>query len=113
MMVISYLNSLHTFWSWKTRLSDDVAVAGHSRCGEAAVTAARLLDETPALGAEPYAVKAVISIAPTDGGGSNSELRESLEGSASAGFLGIYGSQDMDVNGDPAFGGNPPDPQKT
>jgi hypothetical protein len=113
MMMISYLNSLHTFWGWKTRLSDDVAFAGHSRGGEAAVTAARLLDETPALGAEPYAVKAVISIAPTDGGGSNSELRESLAGSASAGFLGIYGSQDMDVNGDPAFDGNPPDPQRT
>lgn len=114
LQMISYLNSMHTFWGWKNQLSAKVAFAGHSRGGEAAVTAARLLAETPALGAEAYDVKAVVSIAPTDGGGgTNSDPRESLTGSATEGFLGIYGSRDPDVNGDPAFEGSPTVPQRT
>ncbi|HEV8579201.1 MAG TPA: hypothetical protein VGX68_08965 [Thermoanaerobaculia bacterium] len=112
--MISYLNGMHTFWGWRTRLSDDVAFAGHSRGGEAAVTAARLLAETPALGAEPYDVEAVISIAPTDGGGGlEDDPRETLTGAATDGFLGLYGSQDIDVHGSPAFDGSPTEPQAT
>lgn len=112
--MISYLNSLHTFWSWRDRLSDRVAFAGHSRGGEAAVTAARLLADTPALGAEDYDVRAVISIAPTDGGGSSgTDPREILTGNATRGYLALYGSRDTDVTGSMAFQGQNLEPQKT
>ncbi len=114
LQMISYLNSMHTFWGWKTRLSDRVAFMGHSRGGEAAVTAARLLGDTPALGAEAYDVRAVISIAPTDGGGSSgSDPREVLTGDATRGYLAIYGSRDMDVTGSMAVGGQNLEPQRT
>ena len=114
LQMISYLNAMHAHWGWKTRLSDRVIFAGHSRGGEAAVTAARLLGDTPALGAEPYDVRAVVSIAPTDGGGTNgSDPRESLTGNATNGYLAIYGSLDVDVHGSPAVQGQNLEPQKT
>jgi hypothetical protein len=114
MQMISFLNSMHTFWHWDFRLSDDVTFAGHSRGGEAAVTAARLLADTPALGAEAYDVKAVLSIAPTDGGGLDGpDPRESLTGAATEGYLAIYGAHDSDVTGHMAVEGNPTEPQKT
>jgi hypothetical protein len=114
MQIISFLNSMHAFWHWNTRLSDDVAFAGHSRGGEAAVTAARLLAETPALGGEAYDVKAVLSIAPTDGGGQDGpDPREALTGAATEGYLAIYGGHDSDVTGHMAFEGSPTEPQKT
>jgi hypothetical protein len=112
--MISYLNSLHTFWSWRTRLSNRVAFAGHSRGGEAAVTAARLLGDSPSLGVEAYDVRAVISIAPTDGGGSSgSDPREVLTGNAARGYLALYGSHDSDVTGSMALQGTNLEPQKT
>lgn len=99
---ISFLNSLHAFWGWSHRLSNRVAFAGHSRGGEAALTAARLLDEDPGLGHEDYDVRAVISIAPTDGGGGDGSFpKENLLGRMAQGFLGIYGSRDPDVAGEP------------
>lgn len=114
LQMISYLNAMHAHWSWKARLSDRVVFMGHSRGGEAAVTAARLLGDTPALGAEAYAVRAVVSIAPTDGGGSSgSDPREVLTGDATRGYLAIYGSRDMDVTGSMAVGGQNLEPQKT
>lgn len=96
---ISYLNALHAFWSYGDRLTDDVAFAGHSRGGEAAITAARLLRDDPSLMHEPYDVEAVLSIAPTDGGGDGSDPREVLDGRMAEGFLQIYGSHDPDVRG--------------
>ena len=96
---ISYLNSMFRYWQWRGRLSGDVVFMGHSRGGEAALTAARLLDEDPTLGYRPYDVEAVVSIAPTDGGGDASDPRESLRGSAADSFLAIYGSKDPDVVG--------------
>ncbi len=114
LQMISYLNSMHTFWSWKTRLSDRVIFAGHSRGGEAAVTAARLLGDTPALGAEAYDVRAVVSIAPTDGGGLNgNDPHEFLTGNATNGYLAIYGSRDTDVHGSEAVGGQNLESQET
>jgi len=110
---ISYLNSLHTYWGFANRLSNKVAFAGHSRGGEGAVTAARLAEEQPGLTAENYDVQAVISIAPTDGGGSNgNDPRETLDGLMTDGFLGIYGSADTDVSGGEANLVNT-QPQKT
>jgi len=111
LQMISYLNSLHEFWGWSSRLSDDVAFAGHSRGGEAAVTAARLLGDTPALGDKPYDVRAVISIAPTDGGGVGGP-GEDLTGEATNGYLAIYGSRDMDVSGSESSISTP-DPDNT
>ncbi len=96
---ISYLNGLHTYWGWANRLSNKVAFAGHSRGGEAAITAARLLYEQPQLAAESFDVKAVVSIAPTDGGGDNSDPKENITGHWMDGFLTIYGSRDQDVIG--------------
>ena len=114
LQMISYLNSLNTFWNWQDRLSGRVAFAGHSRGGEAAVTAARLLGDTPALGAEDYDVRAVISIAPTDGGGlGGNDPREILTGDATRGYLAIYGSRDTDVTGSMALQGMNLVPQKT
>jgi hypothetical protein len=96
---ISYLNSMHRYWKFADRLSDDVAFMGHSRGGEAAVTAARLVYENPSWLYTPYDVDAVVSIAPTDGGGNNSDPRENLDGRMAGAFLGIYGSFDDDVTG--------------
>lgn len=96
---ISYLNSLYAFWGWSSRLSNKVVFSGHSRGGEAAVTAARLLDEQPSLMHVPYDVRAVIALAPTDGGPSNNLPRENLRGSMARSFLAIYGSHDPDVRG--------------
>ena len=98
---ISYANAMHAFWSHADRLSDDVVFMGHSRGGEAAVTAARLLAQQPALGHIAYDVEAVVSIAPTDGGGDNSDPKESLDGTMTRSFLAIYGSRDDDVRGIP------------
>lgn len=96
---ISYLNGMHAFWGWSARLTNDVAFAGHSRGGEAAATAARLLSEQPALAFTPYDVECVLSIAPTDGGGDGSDPKESLDGTMTRSFLAIYGSRDPDVRG--------------
>ncbi|HKX62122.1 MAG TPA: hypothetical protein VJS65_09765 [Verrucomicrobiae bacterium] len=98
---ISYLNSIHAFWNWRDRLSDDVVFAGHSRGGEAALTAARLLSQQPGLAHVPYAVKGVVSIAPTDGGGAGgNDPKEHLDGAMTRSFLAIYGSRDGDVIGE-------------
>ncbi len=111
--MISYLNAIHAFWPWKDRLSDEVVFMGHSRGGEAAVAAARLLAEE-GLGAEAYDVKAVISIAPTDGGGQDgNDPREELTGDATESFLALYGSRDKDVTGSEADVGMNLEPQKT
>lgn len=96
---ISYLNGMHAFWGYSNRLTDDVVFMGHSRGGEAAVTAARLLAEQPGLAHVPYDVEAVVSIAPTDGGGDNSDPKENLNGTMTRSFLAIYGSRDPDVRG--------------
>ncbi|MBL9079941.1 MAG: hypothetical protein JNL08_20775 [Planctomycetes bacterium] len=98
---ISYLNGMHAFWGYADRLTSDVVFVGHSRGGEAAVTAARLLAEQPALAHLPYDVEAVVSIAPTDGGGDGSDPKENLDGTMARGFLGLYGSRDPDVRGTP------------
>lgn len=99
---ISYLNSMYAFWGWKHRLSDNVAFVGHSRGGEGAITAARLLQENPGLGHQAYDVRAVVSIAPTDGGGQDGfSPKETINGLMTDSFLGIYGSRDPDVHGDP------------
>lgn len=96
---ISYLNAMHAFWGWKHRLSSKVIFMGHSRGGEAAITAARLLHEQPQLASESFDVRAIVSIAPTDGGGDNSDPKEDIIGAWADGFLGIYGSRDEDVRG--------------
>ena len=96
---ISFLNGMRTVWSLGGQLGNDVVFMGHSRGGEAAVTAARLLHEQPSLGHIAYDVEAVVSIAPTDGGGHISDPRESLTGAMAEGFLAIYGSHDPDVRG--------------
>jgi hypothetical protein len=96
---ISYLNGTHAFWQWRTRLNDDVAFSGHSRGGEAAVTAARLCATVPGIEHLAYDVKAVLPIAPTDGGGDNSDPKEVLDGTMARSFLGLYGTHDPDVRG--------------
>ncbi len=96
---ISYLNGMHAFWGYSGRLTNDVVFMGHSRGGEAAVAAARLLAQNPSWAHVPYDVEAVVSIAPTDGGGDDSDPKESLDGTMTRSFLAIYGSRDPDVRG--------------
>ncbi|MFN3241580.1 MAG: hypothetical protein ACE37K_08720 [Planctomycetota bacterium] len=96
---ISYLNAMHQFWGYSNRLSDDVVFMGHSRGGEAAITAARMLRDDPSLGHISYDVKAIVSIAPTDGGGSIADPKETITGDIAPSFLGLYGSRDPDVRG--------------
>jgi hypothetical protein len=96
---ISYLNGMHAFWGYANRLTDDVAFAGHSRGGEAAITAARLLRDAAVATHVPVDVEAIVSIAPTDGGGDGSDPRETIDGLMAEGFLAIYGSHDPDVRG--------------
>jgi hypothetical protein len=98
---ISFLNGMYAFWSFRDRLVNDIVFAGHSRGGEAAITAARLLGAQPDLGHIPYDVKSVIAIAPTDGGGDNSDPKENLDGTMTRSFLGLYGTRDPDVRGLP------------
>lgn len=99
---ISYLNAMHAHWGWQDRLGDNVAFVGHSRGGEAAITAAHLLEENPNLGHEEFDVRAVVSIAPTDGGGQDGfSPKETINGLMTPAFLGIYGSRDPDVSGLP------------
>ncbi len=110
---ISYLNALHSWWTWRTRLSDEVIFIGHSRGGEGAVTAGRMLGTQPGLGVEDFDIRAVVPIAPTDGGGSNGpDSREVLNGSMIGGLMGIYSTRDGDVDGYSATSSNP-NPQKT
>ena len=110
---ISYLNALHSWWPWRTRLSDEVIFIGHSRGGEGAVTAGRMLGTNSGLGVDDFDIRAVVPIAPTDGGGSNgSDSREVLNGSMIGGLMGIYSSRDGDVDGSTASGANAT-PQKT
>lgn len=109
--MVSYLNGLTAYWTWSGRLGGRVAFAGHSRGGEGAVTAARLVAE--GLGAFAYDVRAVVSIAPTDGGGSNGpDPHEDLTGAMADGYLAIYGSHDLDVQGSLAIAANA-EPQET
>lgn len=97
---ISYLNAMQAYWQWSGRLSNDVIFMGHSRGGEAAITAARLLKENPSMAHIPYDVRAVVSIAPTDGGPSGtSHPKENIDGLTTTSFLGLYGSRDPDVRG--------------
>lgn len=109
---ISYLNGMHAFWSYRNRLTTDVAFAGHSRGGEAAITATRLLRDNPSMQHVAYDVDAVAAIAPTDGGGDGSDPRESLAGDMSPGLLLIYGTHDEDVRGQ-AWGTALLEPERT
>lgn len=96
---ISYLNAMQAYWQWEHRLTNDVIFMGHSRGGEAAITAARLLRDNPSMAHIPYDVKAIVSIAPTDGGGSIQDPKETITGDMAPSFLGLYGSRDPDVRG--------------
>lgn len=96
---ISYLNSMNAYWGWRSRLNGDVVFAGHSRGAEAAITASRLLRDNPSMAHVPYDVEAVLSIAPTDGGGDNSDPKEVIDGNMTRAFFGLYGTHDPDVRG--------------
>jgi hypothetical protein len=96
---ISFLNGMYAFWGYADRLTEDVAFTGHSRGGEAAITAARLLAQNPGMGHVAYDVEAVVSLAPTDGGGDNSDPKENLDGTMTRAFLALYGTHDPDVRG--------------
>ena len=109
---ISYLNGMHAFWTYRTRLTNEVAFGGHRRGGEAAITAARLLRDTPTMGHLAYDVEAIAAIAPTDGGGDGSDPRENLAGDMAQGLLLIYGTHDADVRGQ-AWGTALLEPERT
>jgi len=99
----TFLDFLRDHWQYKDWVDEDnVGLIGHSRGGEAALTVARLNADLN----WGYDVNAIVSLAPTDnqeGGG----VHESIEGSHSEAFLGIYGTHDEDVTGYCMSGGLP------
>lgn len=113
----TYLDFLRNHWNYKNRVQNNIALMGHSRGGEAVLTAARKFNEDWGLN---HNINAVICLAPTDsdGNGGNEGL-ESLSGSNSDSLLVIYGSMDDDVTGyctagdDPECGSIPNGPQAT
>lgn len=98
-MLLSYLNSLYKYWGYSERLTDEVVFAGHSRGGEAAIRAARYVADDVVFKEADYQTKAVIAIAPTDGGNTGAATREVITGAISPAFLALYESKDGDVIG--------------
>ena len=93
--VLTFLDLLPGAWTHRSHLSRRLALVGHSRGGEAVLTTARTLHETPTV----WSVEAVVSLAPTDSNKWGGSSRESLRGTYSPSFLVLYGSEDDDVVG--------------
>ncbi len=98
-MMLSYLNAMYAHWGYKERLTEDVVFAGHSRGGEAAIRAARYVADDVVAKEADYQTKAIIAIAPTDGGNDGTATREIITGAISPAFLAFYESKDNDVIG--------------
>lgn len=111
-----FLDGLRNDWYLKDYVANNIALIGHSRGGEAVLTAARLMKDDWGL---DHDVNAIISLAPTDGQGDPGEPLESLSGTHSPAFLAIYGTHDEDVYGECIDGngstclGDPSGPQRT
>jgi|CXWL01.1.fsa_nt_gi hypothetical protein len=95
---VIFLRNLQSSWTWAAQTDFlTVTVGGHSRGGEAAVEAARLIwDEEDTLG-NP-GVLAVFALAPSDEGDSVA-FRRRLLGRHSSAFLVLYGSRDEQIIG--------------
>lgn len=93
----TYLGFLRNHWSKKEFVQNNIALMGHSRGGEAVLTAARkLVDDW----GTDHDINAVISLAPTDSDpNGGTEGLESLSGNDAESLLVIAGSMDEDVFG--------------
>ena len=94
--VRTYLNFIRNDWEFKDHVENNVALAGHSRGGEAIFTAARKINQEWGL---DHDVNALIALAPTDNDEGGGEGLETLSGFDSESLLVIYGSRDEDVYG--------------
>lgn len=97
---VSFLRSLQDSWTWAGQVDfATVTVGGHSRGGEAAVEAAKILwEEEDTLG-NP-GVLAVFALAPTDMG-VGVGFRRRLLGRHSPALLVLYGTHDEQIQGFP------------
>jgi hypothetical protein len=112
----TFVGFLRNHWSKKAFVQNDIALLGHSRGGEAVLTAARKFGDWGL----DHDVNAVICLAPTDNDEDGGlEGLESLSGNDSPALLVIYGSMDEDVYGycvsgnAAGCGAVPGDPQAT
>lgn len=94
----TYLDFVRNHWAYQAHVQDNVGLIGHSRGGEAVLTAARLFGVTGAWAGDGVDVNAVISLAPTDQGGEQGQ-HESLDGYGSPAYLVVTASRDEDVYG--------------
>jgi len=93
----TFLSFLTNNWAYKNYVQNNIALLGHSRGGEAVLTAARKLN---ADWGYSYDINAVVCLAPTDNDDNGgTEGLESLSGVDSPSLLVIYGSMDEDVAG--------------
>lgn len=97
---VSFLRSLQSSWTWAGQVDfATVTVGGHSRGGEAAVEAAKILwEEEDTLG-NP-GVLAVFALAPSDMG-TGAGFRRRLLGRHSPALLVVYGTHDEQIQGYP------------
>lgn len=97
---VSFLRSLQASWTWAGQVDfATVTVGGHSRGGEAAVEAAKILwEEEDTLG-NP-GVRAVFALAPSDMG-TGAGFRRRLLGRHSPALLVLYGTHDEQIQGYP------------
>jgi hypothetical protein len=114
----TFLSFLRDDWQFKAWVDPSrIALLGHGRSGDAAVTAARQFGDAGIWSNEGFNIKSVVSLAPTDQGGNQGH--ESLNKWAADSYLVIAGSQDDTVHGYctdgliPGCGGVPGDVQRT
>ena len=97
----SALDYARNAWFHSNHVENNVALIGHSRGGEAVLTAARKIKTDWGLDHE---INAIISLAPTDSDENGMEGKESLSGSHCDSLMVIYGSMDEDVFGYCVYG---------
>ena len=97
--VRSLLDYMFEQWEWASHVENNIALAGHSRGGNAVFAAARLI--TSEWGLE-YDINAIVALAPSDRdqeGSESNPIPESLSGTDSESLLILYGTEDDDIFG--------------
>lgn len=98
---LAFSNCLRETWADAGLLSPRHALVGHSRGGAAVSLVARALAEggLPLAGLEGLELEAVVALAPTAYGSTNSEGSPALTASDAPAYLAVQGSRDPDTGG--------------